>query len=78
MLGAESCMWGERVDQANIIPMIFPRVAGMAELLWTSDTIPKLPIYARDRLSEWECRANWRGISAAPTDPGFCNPLWSK
>jgi len=68
-------MWGERIDSLNIFPTVFPRVAGMAEVLWTSDKFPKLPVYATDRLNEWVCRANVRGISAAPVSPGFCDPL---
>jgi len=68
-------MWGERINEANIMSTVFPRVAGMAELLWTEDSFPKLPVYAVERLSEWVCRMNLRGINAAPLGPGFCDPF---
>jgi hypothetical protein len=72
ILGGESCMWSEVVDDSNIIQRIFPRASAAAEKLWS-------PFYVNDykeaqtRLEEHYCRMRNRGIQAQPPNgPGFC------
>lgn len=65
-------MWGEVVDDSNVVQRIFPRVSASAEKLWS-------PFYVNDyeeaksRMEEHYCRMQQRGISAQPPNgPGFC------
>lgn len=72
VLGGEGCMWGEAVNDHNILPRIFPRASAIAERLWsTQDT--KDEKEAKRRLEEHVCRMNLRGVPAQPANgPGIC------
>jgi len=65
LLGGEGCMWGETVDVSDIEQTIWPRMAAIAERLWSprdvNDTKAAEPRYAYFR-----CLLNQRGIEAAP------------
>ena len=65
VLGGEGAMWGEAVDASDLAQTVWPRLAAVAERLWsprnTNDTVSALP-----RIQAFRCLLNRRGISAAP------------
>lgn len=72
VLGGETCMWAEAVNEFNIGSRIWPRASAAAEKLWSAygaDTYDE----AAKRLEEHTCRMNARGIPAQPPNgPGVC------
>ncbi|EDS44384.1 beta-hexosaminidase b [Culex quinquefasciatus] len=72
VLGGEACMWGEVVNDQNILQRIFPRVSATAEKLWSQEAV-KNADQAAARLEEHTCRMNLRNVPAQPPNgPGFC------
>ncbi|XP_013162989.1 PREDICTED: beta-hexosaminidase subunit beta-like [Papilio xuthus] len=75
VIGGEACMWGEKVDDRNVISSVWPRASAVAERLWSAPTLgetsPRPEVY--QRIEEHVCRMNRRGIAAQPASgPGFC------
>ncbi|XP_014364554.2 beta-hexosaminidase subunit beta [Papilio machaon] len=82
VIGGEACMWGEMVDDRNVISRVWPRASAVAERLWSApkssqhrryycETSPQPEVY--HRMEEHVCRMNRRGIAAQPASgPGFC------
>ncbi|XP_022826941.1 beta-hexosaminidase subunit beta-like [Spodoptera litura] len=76
ILGGEACMWGEVVDDRNLISRVWPRSSAVAEKLWSAES----PRYNNSitkelncRMEEHTCRMNRRGVHAQPPNgPGFC------
>lgn len=73
LLGGETCMWSEVVNEYNVVQRIFPRASSPAEKLWSAlDSNYDVNFLAR-RLEEHVCRMNRRGVPAQPpTAAGFC------
>ncbi|KAJ8720344.1 hypothetical protein PYW07_012387 [Mythimna separata] len=78
ILGGEACMWGESVDDRNLISRVWPRSSAVAEKLWSPEQ-PRFYFYrhivneVNRRLEEHACRMNRRGVHAQPPNgPGFC------
>ncbi|KAG5868152.1 Beta-hexosaminidase subunit beta, partial [Gonioctena quinquepunctata] len=72
LLGGEAAMWGEVVNEYNVISRVWPRACATAEKLWSKANITTLDEAAL-RLEEHTCRMNRRGIAAQPPNgPGFC------
>jgi hexosaminidase len=72
VLGGEACMWGEAVNEYNIIPRMWPRTSAVAEKLWSAEDVNDTEA-AKPRLEEHTCRMNHRGIAAQPPNgPGVC------
>ena len=67
VLGGEGAMWGESVDASDFAQTVWPRLASVAERLWsprsTNDTQSALP-----RIQQFRCLLNKRGIAAAPVN----------
>ena len=59
--------WAEHMDASNVEGLIFPRLAAVAERLWSprsvNDTISALP-----RIKRFRCLLNARGVTASPVD----------
>ena len=65
LLGGEGCMWGETVDVSDIEQTIWPRMAAIAERLWSPQNVNNT-INAEPRYSYFRCLLNQRGVAAAP------------
>lgn len=77
IVGGEACMWGEKVDDTNVISRTWPRTSAVAERLWSGIdyTIKPEPVTLeiKGRMEEHVCRMRQRGIEAQPpSGPGFC------
>jgi len=79
VLGGEGCMWGETVDGSDQAPTMWPRLAAIAERLWSAPASSSAA--AESRLNAFRCLLLRRGVAAAPTQvsgrraplgPGSC------
>ena len=66
MLGGGGEMWGETVDASDFQNTVWPRMAAIAERLWSPRTVTNTTA-AAPRISYFRCLMNHRGIGAAPT-----------
>ena len=84
ILGGEGEMWGETVDASDIEQTVWPRLAAIAEKLWSPREMTVDADAALTRLQTFRCDVlNTRGIAAAPvlnadarsapTQPGACD-----
>ena len=81
MLGGETCMWSETVDDSDIFNTVWPRAAAAAERLWSEATVVDTAQF-EPRLADFRCLLTRRGIGAAavnnklarspPPHPGSC------
>ena len=59
--------WAEHMDASNVEGLIFPRLAAVAERLWSprsvNNTVAALP-----RIKRFRCLLNARGVVASPVD----------
>jgi hexosaminidase len=68
VLGGGGAMWGETVDTSDIQQTVWPRLAAIAERLWSPKSAATTPDNARARFSAFRCLLNRRGIAAAPAN----------
>ncbi|VDM39235.1 unnamed protein product [Toxocara canis] len=74
VLGGEATLWGEWVDESNVISRLWPRASAVAERLWSDKEQTKDPSKAWHRLYEMQCRMASRGYPVQPAyGPGFCD-----
>ncbi|CAK9001908.1 unnamed protein product [Durusdinium trenchii] len=80
VLGGEGCMWGEHVDPSDFEFTVWPRLAAIAERLW-SDREVNSTAEAQPRLETFRCRLLSRGVHTGivggsgrgtPPGPGSC------
>jgi len=67
ILGGEGCQWGETVDTSDAQQTIWPRLAAIAERLWSPRSYTNAAA-AASRLTGFRCLLNRRGVAAAPLD----------
>lgn len=72
LIGGEVTMWGEYVDETNLLSSIYPRACSVAERLWSPETVTDLTD-AKERLLIQRCRLIQRGFPSAPVQPGYCD-----
>lgn len=67
VLGGEGEMWGESVDASDIAQTVWPRLAAVAERLWSSRNTTNATT-ALPRIELFRCLLNRRGVWAAPVN----------
>lgn len=72
VLGGEACMWGEYVDQTNLLSSLWPRASAVAERLWSSRDLDSAD-KAAPRLNAQRCRMLRRGIPVHPLNSMPCD-----
>lgn len=68
VLGGHGEMWGETVDGSDLQQTVWPRLAAIAEKLWTSRAQTQDVAAATQRIRNFRCLLLQRGIAAAPVD----------
>eukprot|EP00978_Attheya_sp_CCMP212_P049145 scaffold622956_cov67-Attheya_sp.AAC.1 len=58
-------MWGERVDASDLDSTVWPRLAAIAERLWSPQQIRNVTT-ALPRIETFRCLLLERGVAAAP------------
>eukprot|EP00049_Salpingoeca_infusionum_P022989 m.9815 g.9815 ORF g.9815 m.9815 type:complete len:552 (-) comp5496_c0_seq1:3325-4980(-) len=71
VLGGEVSLWGEEINQNNLMEKAWPRAAAFAERMWSQRSVND-PYEAQYRLARFYCRMTARGLSASPFGPGSC------
>ena len=69
-------MWAEQTDPVNLDPMIWPRAAAAAEVLWSgakdASGQNRSQVDAAPRLSDMRERLVAMGVRAEPIQMAFC------
>lgn len=66
VLGGHGEMWGETVDTSDFDSTVWPRLAAIAERLWSAEDQTSNSTAALARIQDFRCLLNERGIAAAP------------
>lgn len=65
LLGGHGEMWGETVDMSDLEQTVWPRLAAIAERLWSPRSYADASL-ALPRIEAFRCLLNRRGVRAAP------------
>jgi hexosaminidase len=71
ILGGHGEMWGEHVDISDLESTVWPKLAAIAEKLWSPrafTTASGAVSAARPRIERFRCLLNARGVRAAPVN----------
>jgi hexosaminidase len=71
VLGGEAALWGEHIDESNLMVRAWPRASAVAERLWSRMEVTNTTV-AAGRLWRQRCRMLERGVAVTPLNPGFC------
>jgi hexosaminidase len=76
VLGGEGCLWGETVDASDLQSTLWPRMAAIAERLWSPATTDMDVALAamEPRLRAFRCLLLQRGFGAGPVGDAVGNP----
>jgi len=69
VLGGQGEMWGETVDISDLESTVWPRMAAIAERLWSPKEVNNVTA-AESRLAHFRCLLNARGVRSAPVTYG--------
>jgi len=69
VLGGQGQMWGETVDISDLESTVWPRMAAIAERLWSPMEVSSVDS-AKSRLTHFRCLLNARGVRSAPVTYG--------
>jgi len=72
LVGGETAMWGEGINQYNADAYIWRGAAAAAERLWSPLELTPSYVGALGRYPEHLCRLHILGVHAGPIAPGFC------
>ncbi|KAF9960077.1 hypothetical protein BGZ70_008687 [Mortierella alpina] len=75
VIGGEAAMWSEQADETVVENKVWPRVAGLAENLWSGNKNAdgwKRTTEMSTRIQDFRERLLERGILAAPLVPKYC------
>jgi hexosaminidase len=76
IVGGETALWGEHINELNIEQNIYPRACSVAERLWSPKTTTD-NTDALDRLIIQKCRLVNRGFQSAPVQPAdYCSEIY--
>eukprot|EP00939_MAST-03C_sp_MAST-3C-sp1_P002177 g2177.t1 len=68
ILGGNGEMWGETVDASDLEQTVWPRLAAIAEKLWSARSDTENATEATPRIENFRCLLNRRGVRAAPVN----------
>jgi len=68
VLGGQGEMWGETVDASDFDNTVWPKMAAIAEKLWSPRDQTTNPANAALRIANFRCLLNARGVRAAPVN----------
>jgi hexosaminidase len=75
IIGGKASMWGERVDETNFMPRVWPRASAAAEKLWSGNSTSAAET-AKERLEKFRCQMLEQGIEASPIWTGTCDAFY--
>lgn len=72
MLGGETAMWGEGINEDNFDEYVWRGAGAAAERLWSPYALTPTHAAATDRFVEHLCRLSLLGVRAGPIEPSYC------
>ena len=66
VIGGHGSIWGEAVDATNFLPRVWPRLAAVAERLWSPKNVSSDDVDMGRRMHLHRCRMLARGLAASP------------
>jgi hexosaminidase len=82
VLGGQVCAWGETIDAASVLSVVWPRAAAAAERLWSANhaTSAAADYDTVNRMAAFRCELLERGVPAplpGAASAGDLRPAWT-